>query len=89
MKGASARNDRWRWLTAGAVAVSLLAFLLLIVLLAWQGLRYFWPQPLVLFTLQTPNGQVQMLGEIAAEQQVSASSCSPAASHYRPVCRKA
>ncbi|CCP01625.1 putative phosphate ABC transport system, permease component [Erwinia amylovora Ea644] len=71
MKGASARNDRWRWLTAGAVAVSLLAFLLLIVLLAWQGLRYFWPQPLVLFTLQTPNGQVQMLGEIAAEQQVS------------------
>ncbi|CCG88000.1 phosphate ABC transporter permease PstA [Erwinia piriflorinigrans] len=71
MNGAAAGNNRWRWLTAGAVSVSLLAFLLLIVLLAWQGLRYFWPQPLVLFTLHAPAGQVQMLGEVASQQQVS------------------
>ena len=38
------QNDRWRWLTAGAVAVCLLAFTLLIALLAWQGMRAFWPQ---------------------------------------------
>lgn len=64
-------NHRWRWLTGGAVAVSLLAFLLLITLLAWQGLRYFWPQPLELFTLNTPQGQVQVLGEVTQQQTVS------------------
>ncbi|CAO96099.1 phosphate ABC transporter permease PstA [Erwinia tasmaniensis] len=71
MNDAAAGNNRWRWLTAGAVSVSLLAFLLLIALLAWQGLRYFWPQPLVLFTLNAPAGQVQMLGEVTSMQQVS------------------
>lgn len=64
-------NHRWRWLTGGAVAVSLLAFLLLIALLAWQGLHYFWPQPLELFTLNTPQGQVQVLGEVTQQQTVS------------------
>lgn len=64
-------NHRWRWLTGGAVAVSLLGFLLLITLLAWQGLRYFWPQPLELFTLNTAQGQVQMLGEVIQQQRVS------------------
>ncbi|WP_158782625.1 phosphate ABC transporter permease PstA [Pantoea sp. BAV 3049] len=64
-------NDRWRWLTAGAVAVSLLAFLLLIVLLGWQGLRYFWPQPVTLFTVQQPVGSTKLLGEIAQQQTVS------------------
>lgn len=64
-------NDRWRWLTAGAVAVSLLAFLLLIALLGWQGLRYFWPQPVTLFTVQQPVGSIKLLGEIAQQQTVS------------------
>lgn len=68
---ALSNNHRWRWLTGGAVAVSLLAFILLIALLAWQGLRYFWPQPLILFSLNTPDGQVQMLGEVTQQQAVS------------------
>lgn len=54
------QNERWRWLTAGAVGISLLAFTLLIVLLIWQGMRYFWPQPLTLYTLQH---QQLLLGE--------------------------
>jgi len=62
------RNHRWRWLTGGAVALSLLAFLLLIALLAWSGVRYFWPQPVTLFTLN--NGQ-QMLGELTSSQSIS------------------
>ncbi|MBP2167846.1 phosphate transport system permease protein [Erwinia toletana] len=66
------QNDRWRWLTAGAVAFSLLAFFLLITLLAWQGLRGFWPQPVTLFTLNQPGaGGVQLLGEVASSSQVS------------------
>ncbi|MFG1174378.1 phosphate ABC transporter permease PstA [Erwiniaceae bacterium CAU 1747] len=64
-------NHHWRWLTSGAVAISLLVFMLLIILLAWQGLRYFWPQPVALFTLNTPSGKTQLLGEVVGEQQVS------------------
>ena len=64
-------NHRWRWLTGGAVAVSLLAFIMLITLLAWQGLRYFWPQPVTLYTVQQTVGTTQMLGEIAQSQTVS------------------
>lgn len=50
------QNDRWRWLTAGAVAVCLLAFTLLIGLLAWQGVRAFWPQRVDLYTFSQPEG---------------------------------
>ena len=65
---AIARNHRWRWLTGGAVALSLLAFLLLIALLAWSAMRYFWPQPVTLFTV---NHSQQMLGEITGSQEIS------------------
>nr|WP_309484718.1 hypothetical protein [Candidatus Pantoea persica]MBA2817163.1 phosphate ABC transporter, permease protein PstA [Candidatus Pantoea persica] len=58
------QNDRWRWLTAGAVAVALLAFTLLIALLARQGMRAFWPQHVDLYTLTQPDGQTTaLLGE--------------------------
>ncbi|MFH8132899.1 phosphate ABC transporter permease PstA [Pantoea osteomyelitidis] len=58
------QNDRWRWLTAGAVAVCLLAFALLTGLLAWQGMRAFWPQPVDLYQLRQPDGAVlTLLGE--------------------------
>lgn len=66
------QNDRWRWLTAGAVTFSLLAFLLLLLLLAWQGLRHFWPQPVTLFTLTQPaGGEVQLLGKVVNTQTLS------------------
>lgn len=66
---AQKHNDRWRWLTAGAVTFSLLAFLLLLSLLGWQGLRHFWPQPVTLFTLAQPAaGEAQLLGEVVSRQ---------------------
>ncbi|MBV4367988.1 phosphate ABC transporter permease PstA [Erwinia sp. BNK-24-b] len=65
----AARNHRWRWLTAGAVALSLLAFLLLITLLAWQGMRYFWPQPVTLFKVS--GAQQLVLGEVTSSQLLS------------------
>ncbi|OON39006.1 phosphate ABC transporter, permease protein PstA [Izhakiella australiensis] len=62
-------NERWRWLTAGAVSLSLLAFLLLIGLLLWQGMRYFWPQPLILFSVQQPHQAAQpLLAEVISRQ---------------------
>jgi len=64
------QNDRWRWLTAGAVAVCLLAFTLLIGLLGWQGVRAFWPQPVDQYWFQPPTGDaVMVLGETLQKQQ--------------------
>ncbi|WP_094078494.1 phosphate ABC transporter permease PstA [Pantoea latae] len=63
------QNERWRWLTAGAVAVCLLAFTLLIALLAWQGMRAFWPQRVDLYHLAQPEGQTTaLMGETLEHQ---------------------
>nr|WP_264085890.1 phosphate ABC transporter permease PstA [Pectobacterium atrosepticum] len=46
--------------------------LTIIVLLAGQGMRYLWPQPVWLLTLQTePGMQRALVGEIYAEQTLS------------------
>ena len=36
----------WIWLTGGAVSISLLSILGLLLLIGWKGLTYFWPAPL-------------------------------------------
>ncbi|EKL9831639.1 phosphate ABC transporter permease PstA [Vibrio alginolyticus] len=36
----------WIWLTGGAVSISLLSVLGLLLLICWKGLTYFWPAPL-------------------------------------------
>ncbi|MBN7764262.1 phosphate ABC transporter permease PstA [Pectobacterium brasiliense] len=62
----------WVWLTASSISISLLAMLAIIVLLAGQGMRYLWPQPVWLLTLQPGQGtQRALIGEIYAEQTLS------------------
>ncbi|WP_174865114.1 phosphate ABC transporter permease PstA [Pectobacterium polaris] len=62
----------WVWLTASSISISLLAMLTIIVLLAGQGMRYLWPQPVWLLTLQPEQGvQRALMGEIYAEQTLS------------------
>ncbi|POY55181.1 phosphate ABC transporter, permease protein PstA [Pectobacterium versatile] len=62
----------WVWLTASSISISLLAMLAIIVLLAGQGMRYLWPQPVWLLTLQPEHGaQRALIGEIYAEQTLS------------------
>ncbi|BES85661.1 phosphate ABC transporter permease PstA [Pectobacterium araliae] len=62
----------WVWLTASSISISLLAMLAIIVLLAGQGMRYLWPQPVWLLTLQPEQGGQRMLmGEIYAKQTLS------------------
>ncbi|MDL4914387.1 MAG: phosphate ABC transporter permease PstA [Enterobacterales bacterium endosymbiont of Blomia tropicalis] len=64
------QNSRWRWLTAGAVTVCLLAFTLLIALLAWQGAHAFWPQPVDLYTFTQHEGhESRLLGETIEHQK--------------------
>lgn len=36
----------WIWFTGGAVSISLLSVLGLLLLIGWKGLTYFWPAPL-------------------------------------------
>ncbi|MEH0874926.1 phosphate ABC transporter permease PstA [Pectobacterium cacticida] len=62
----------WIWLTASSISISLLAMLAIFVLLAGQGLRYLWPQPVWLFTLQPEQGTPRaLIGEIYAQQTLS------------------
>ncbi|MBY5921953.1 phosphate ABC transporter permease PstA [Ferrimonas balearica] len=55
----------WIWMTAGAVSLSLVAVLGLLLLIAWRGLTYFWPSTLYQWELQHLDGrQEQLIGEI-------------------------
>ncbi|MBP1132465.1 phosphate transport system permease protein [Serratia sp. PL17] len=61
----------WIWLTAGSVAVSLLALIGILLLLAGQGMRYFWPSPVYQFELnQSAAGPVTMIGELYQQQSI-------------------
>jgi phosphate transport system permease protein len=61
----------WIWLTAGSVAVSLLALIGIMLLLAGQGMRYFWPSPVYQFELnQSAAGSVTMIGELYQQQSI-------------------
>lgn len=61
----------WIWLTAASVSISLLALLGVILLLAGQGVRYFWPNPVYQFELkQTAAGPARMVGEIYHQQSL-------------------
>lgn len=66
-----ASGSPWIWLTASAVSISLLALLGIVLLLAGQGMRYFWPAPVYLFELkQTGAGPVSVIGEIYQQQSI-------------------
>ncbi|MEX1220914.1 MAG: phosphate ABC transporter permease PstA [Idiomarina sp.] len=51
----------WIWLTAGAVSVSLIAVIGLLLMIAWRGLSFFWPAPIHEMEVQTPTGETTIL----------------------------
>lgn len=57
----------WIWLTGGAVSVSLLSVLGLLLLIGWKGLSFFWPSPL--YQWQTSQGEV-LVGQLYATESV-------------------
>ncbi len=61
----------WVWLTAGAVSISLLAVLGLLLLLGWKGLSFFWPATLHQFELETNGKPVFVLGEIYEREDIA------------------
>ncbi|OAJ92536.1 phosphate ABC transporter permease PstA [Vibrio bivalvicida] len=57
----------WIWLTGGAVSISLLSVLGLLLLIGWKGLSYFWPAPL--YQWQTKQGDV-LVGQVYSQEYV-------------------
>lgn len=61
----------WVWMTAGAVSVSLLSVLGLLLLIASRGLSYFWPSNIHQFEITTQSGANKtIIGEIYEAEQV-------------------
>lgn len=60
----------WIWLTGGAVSISLISVLMLLLLIGWKGLTYFWPAPL--YQWETEQGQ-RLIGQLYASETVSIS----------------
>ncbi|WP_105903344.1 phosphate ABC transporter permease PstA [Vibrio gangliei] len=58
----------WVWLTAGAVSISLVSVLGLLLLIGWKGLVYFWPAPV--YQWQGAQGQT-LIGQIYQRDYVS------------------
>lgn len=58
----------WIWLTGGAVSISLISVLGLLLFIGWRGLIYFWPAPL--YQWESDSGDV-LVGQIYATNWVS------------------
>lgn len=62
----------WIWLTAGAVALSVLMVLGVMSLTAVRGLGHFWPKPVVETTFTEKDGSViRVIGEVREREEVS------------------
>jgi phosphate transport system permease protein len=63
----------WIWLNAGAVSVSLLMVLGLLLLITVRGLSYFWPSEVLDAQYKEANGSViRLIGEIDSTETITA-----------------
>ncbi|MEZ8323634.1 phosphate ABC transporter permease PstA [Vibrio cyclitrophicus] len=61
----------WIWLTGGAVSISMLSVLGLMLLIGWKGLTYFWPAPLYQWQVESKDlSLVVDLDETVSKQDV-------------------
>ncbi|MBT1445002.1 phosphate ABC transporter permease PstA [Shewanella sp. JM162201] len=61
----------WIWMTGGAVSLSLIAVLGLLLLIAWRGLSFFWPADIYEWKLRDAKGvESTLIGEIYDREQV-------------------
>ncbi|MFK8021778.1 MAG: phosphate ABC transporter permease PstA [Pseudomonadales bacterium] len=66
-------GEPWIWVTASAVAVSVIAVVGLLLLLAVRGLGHFWPSDVLQFDyVDERSGELQkIIGEVSASEEVS------------------
>lgn len=63
----------WIWLTAGAVALAILAVAGVMALTALRGLGHFWPKPVAETTFTERDGtKIGLIGEIREREEVAA-----------------
>ncbi|ALM71791.1 Phosphate transport system permease protein PstA [Vibrio vulnificus] len=75
----------WIWLTGGAVSISLLSVLALLLLIGWKGLNYFWPAPVYQWTIVKTSPQLspqtsvgsRAIGQVYQRNQVDYSQLPP------------
>ena len=61
----------WIWMTGGAVSLSLIAVLGLLLLIAWRGLSYFWPADIYQWQLKDQSGKEStLIGEVYDREDV-------------------
>ncbi|WP_415226446.1 phosphate ABC transporter permease PstA [Psychromonas sp.] len=61
----------WIWMTGGAVSLSLIAVIGLVLLIGWRGLSFFWPSTVYEFDIQNEQGQqYNLIGEIYDSEEV-------------------
>mgnify|MGYP006208245501 CR=1 FL=1 len=61
----------WIWMTGGAVSISLIAVLGLLLLIAWRGLSFFWPATIYQWELEDSSGvRSTLIGEIYDREEV-------------------
>jgi phosphate transport system permease protein len=59
-------------MTGGAVSISLIAVLGLLLLIAWRGLSYFWPADIYEWQLENSDGEIYDREEVPTERLISA-----------------
>lgn len=82
----------WIWLTGGAVSISLLSVLTLLLLIGWKGLNYFWPAPVYQWTVlqpsssQMPNPQIGslLIGQVYQRNKVDYAQLPPSLQSLLP-----
>ncbi|WP_027858358.1 phosphate ABC transporter permease PstA [Marinobacterium jannaschii] len=62
----------WVWLNAGAVAISMIMVVGLLILIAVRGLGHFWPADLVQATYSENGQQMKLVGELVNSEDVPA-----------------
>jgi len=61
-------GQHWVWLNAGAISISILMVVGLLLLIAYRGLIHFWPADVQTFTLDVDGKQELVLGEIHSHE---------------------
>lgn len=65
-------GEPWIWMTAGAVALSLVAVYAVVWMTAAQGLGHWWPKPLVETTvMEKDGGRTRLIGELREKEEIS------------------
>jgi len=65
-------GEPWIWMTAGAVALSLVSVYAVLWMTAAQGLGHWWPKPLAETTLTEADGSVKrLIGELRDKEEIS------------------